>query len=109
MNKIIAGIVLATSMTTAMADNTRADKIEYCYSIAELSETISKQRDEGVSISKLMDIVRNTEGGEQFETIILLVYENPDRSPKEVKKVFLEVCLSNIKKSSSNKQFKGEI
>ena len=109
MNKIIAGIVLATSMTTATADNTRADKIEYCYSVSELAKTIAEKRDEGSSISELIGIMRDTEGGGQFETIVLLVYENPDETPRKVKKVFLEVCLSNIKKSSINKQFKEEI
>jgi hypothetical protein len=95
MKQLIGGLIMVIAMTTATAA-TKAEKIEYCYSIAELAETVAIHRNQVGSISKILNILKNMEGGENYESVVLLVYENPNQSPKEVKKAFLDVCLANI-------------
>ena len=109
MKQVIAGIVLATVMTTAIAEGTRADKISYCYSVAEMAKVIAEYRERGRKLSEVLRILRESDG-EGYEELALTIYEYPNVASKEVKKVFLELCLSNVRKNQSKeeKPFRGE-
>ena len=113
MKQIIAGIVLATAMTTTIAETTRAEKVEYCYTLASMSESMAKARDSDKSLGDVLEILERREGL-AYKEVLILIYENPNVSPKDVRNIILNRCLEQIKDgngntSSNNKQFKGEI
>ncbi len=79
-----------------MPPETSNDETDFCKALGDYAETIMTNRQEGVSLSSTIGLVKDSDIAEIQRKIILAAYEEPRWATEETKKEAIEDFRNDI-------------